>query len=84
MNAALFIFDIIWIFTMGSVWSNKPVENDALWFELDFVHDLVFWLSIVNIILRAVIEILLFVAIGKHGGLKGIYILNCIEYLGPK
>ena len=72
LNAALFVFDIVWCATMGSVWSGKPAHDEAIWEAFNFLHTFVIGMSVVNIILRAVIEILLFVAISQSGGLKGI------------
>lgn len=56
---------------MGSVWSGKPAHDEAIWQAFDFLHTFVIGMSVVNIILRAVIEILLFVSISQQGGLKG-------------
>ena len=50
---------------MGSVWSGKPAHDEAIWQAFDFLHTFVIGMSVVNIILRAVIEILLFVSISQ-------------------
>mmetsp|Transcript_90107 Transcript_90107/g.124391 ORF Transcript_90107/g.124391 Transcript_90107/m.124391 type:complete len:127 (+) Transcript_90107:12-392(+) len=52
INVLLIVMDILWCYTMSSVWSSKPSKNQAAWKGFDNIRSITMWLSIVNIILK--------------------------------
>ncbi|CAG9317384.1 unnamed protein product [Blepharisma stoltei] len=55
LNVALAILDLIWLITMGSVWSSTPEKNQDLWDELSGIHSFALFLSWINWLIRAAI-----------------------------
>ena len=48
------IMDLLWIFTMRSVWANKPAKNANSWKAFDNIRGLTLFLSFVNVVLKAI------------------------------
>jgi hypothetical protein len=51
MNGLLIIFDLIWLLTVGGVWTTYIKGND-LWNGLHPLHDFVIFISVLSLILK--------------------------------
>lgn len=60
INGGLIIFDILWCLTMSSVWSGKPAAHEKVWHQFDNIRSVTMFLSVVNILLRAIAVFFLF------------------------
>ena len=59
LNVALLIFDLVWVFTMGSVWHGKPTHDKIIWEGFSGLHTFIITLSVINIIIRIIAIIFL-------------------------
>ena len=48
------VMDVLWILTMRSVWAGKPLKNATAWKAFDNVRSVTLFLSLINIVLKAV------------------------------
>lgn len=65
LNGILIIFDLIWVVTMGIIWKRKPTHDTQIWDSFSGLHSLIIALSIINIVLRAVSIVTLFLTSSK-------------------
>ena len=52
LNVMTIVMDILWILTMRSVWSTKPIKNANSWAAFDNIRGLTLFLSFVNVVLK--------------------------------
>lgn len=63
------IFDLVWLILMASIWSHK--DNDSeYWNSLSWMHNLIYYFSFVEIIIKGILVYLIFANLGKahYGG----------------
>ena len=60
LNAMTIVMDILWILTMRSVWSSKPIKNANSWAAFDNIRSLTLFLSFVNVVLKVLAVLFLF------------------------
>ena len=62
LNIGLLVFDIVWVFVLGSVWHGKPTHDKIIWEGFSGLHNFIITLSVIIIIIRiiAIICLLLF------------------------
>ena len=66
LNALTIVMDILWCFTMKSVWSGKPAKNPQNWMAFDRIRGFTLFLSWVNIIIK-IVAILFLIPIYNTG-----------------
>mmetsp|Transcript_24253 Transcript_24253/g.24191 ORF Transcript_24253/g.24191 Transcript_24253/m.24191 type:complete len:93 (-) Transcript_24253:67-345(-) len=60
LNIGLLIFDIIWVFVLGSVWHGKPTHDKIIWEGFSGLHNFIITLSVIIIVIRIIAIIFLF------------------------
>ena len=60
INIGLLVFDIVWVFTLGSIWHGKPTHDKIIWEGFSGLHTFIITLSVIIIIIRIVSIIFLF------------------------
>ena len=60
LNIGLLIFDIVWVFTLGSVWHGKPTHDKIIWEGFSALHTFILTLSVIIIVIRIIAIILMF------------------------
>lgn len=59
MNVLTIVMDILWCFTMSSVWAGKPAKNPNDWMAFARIRAFTMFLSSVNVVLKAVATVFL-------------------------
>ena len=59
LNIGLIIFDIVWVFTLGSVWHGKPTHDKIIWEGFSTLHTFILTVSVIIILIRIVATIFL-------------------------
>ena len=59
LNIGLLIFDIIWVFTLGSVWHGEPTHDKIIWEGFSTLHTVILTISVIIILTRIVAVIFL-------------------------
>ena len=52
INIGLLVFDIVWVFTLGSIWHGKPTHDKIIWEGFSGLHTFIISLSVFIIIIR--------------------------------
>mmetsp|Transcript_25959 Transcript_25959/g.29974 ORF Transcript_25959/g.29974 Transcript_25959/m.29974 type:complete len:105 (-) Transcript_25959:30-344(-) len=60
INIGLIVFDVIWVFTLGSIWHGKPTHDKIIWEGFSGLHTFIITLSVIIIIIRIISIIFLF------------------------
>ena len=60
LNIGLLVFDLVWVFTLGSVWHGKPTHDKIIWEGFSGLHNFIITLSVIIIIIRIIAIIFLF------------------------
>ena len=60
LNVLTIVLDLLWFFTMRSVWNGKPAKNATEWKAFNNVRGVVLFLSFVNIAIKGVAVAFLF------------------------
>ena len=68
LNIGLIIFDLVWVFTLGSVWHGKPTHDKLIWDGFSWLHNFIITLSVIIIIIRIISVILLFLIQSRARG----------------
>ena len=61
LNIGLIVFDIVWVFTLGSVWHGKPTHDKIIWEGFSGLHTFILTLSVIIIVIRVIAIIFLFI-----------------------
>ena len=60
LNIGLIVFDLAWVFTLGSVWHGKPTHDKIIWEGFSALHTFILTVSVVIIIIRIIATICMF------------------------
>ena len=58
LNAVLIVVDLIWLLSVGSIWTGAQNGNDA-WNHLHGLHCFAIFISVINLILKIVLVYLI-------------------------